>query len=228
MAFLFAGHREHCGLAKQSVPPVRIPHRNHRRQNVIPRLRIKHRFVREHAAVPIDVLRAARWLALLITKPQASGAHDIHLAVGVVGQTVASSLVVRAGAFDRRVVLRDVEVFHPRAQHARHLAQSSIQDFLVRPVVICGQQAVFGRVVTEREQHRMRHVGLDAQRVGPSHLFEQFVQILPTVHAAPADFALGGQSLAITFRNVASFAEGVGDLPGIAHRVCSPLGGAAR
>src|SRR5215467_14118339 len=74
----------------------------------------------------------------------------------------------------------------------------------------------------------MRHISLNAERLGTAYLFEQFMQILPTVHAAPADFALCCEPLAVAFGDVACLAEGLGDLLRIARRVFGPLRRAAR
>ena len=54
----------------------------------------------------------------------------------------------------------------------------------------------------------MGHVGLEAQRLRPVDHFQQFDHPPPTVHAAPADFAFGGQPLAVILGNVAGLAEG--------------------
>src|SRR5215475_11259777 len=59
-------------------------------------------------------------------------------------------------------------------------------------------------------------------------MFEQFMQILPAVHSAPADFALGGEPFAVAFGDVASFAKSLGDLLRIARRVFGPLRRSAR
>ena len=61
-------------------------------------------------------------LAVVAAQPGAGVAHDIEFAVGVVRQAVAAGLVVRAGAFHRAVVLRDVEIDGPGAQRGGHLA----------------------------------------------------------------------------------------------------------
>ena len=42
---------------------------------------------------------------------------------------------------------------------------------------------------------------------GHADLFEQFDHALPRVHAAPADFAFGGEALAVAFGDFAGFAE---------------------
>jgi hypothetical protein len=49
----------------------------------------------------------------------------------------------------------------------------------------------------------VRHVGLEAERVGPIDHFEQLDHPPPTVHAAPTDLALGRQLLAVIGRDVA-------------------------
>ena len=63
-------------------------------------------------------------------QPVAGVLDDVELAVGIVGQAVASGLVVRAGALHGRVVLRDVEVDRPRPQR---VASSSSAPHRARP-----------------------------------------------------------------------------------------------
>ena len=108
----------------------------------------------------------ARRLAVVVAQPGAGVAHDVELAVGIVGQAVAAGLVVRAGAFDGAVVLRDVEVDRPRAQRARSSWRRP-RRALSRSVQSksSGQEAIFGRVVAQREEQRVRHVGLEAERL---------------------------------------------------------------
>ena len=57
----------------------------------------------------------------------------------------------------------------------------------------------------------MGHVGLEAQRLRPVDHFQQFEHPPPTVHAAPADLALGRQPLAVILGDLAGLAEGLGD-----------------
>ena len=50
----------------------------------------------------------------------------------------------------------------------------------------------------------------------------------PAVHAAPADFALGSETLAMIFGNVAGFAESLSDGLGVANGILGPVGEARR
>ena len=61
----------------------------------------------------------------------------------------------------------------PRPQRARHLLQGLVERRLVRPVEAFGQEAIVGRVVAHREEQRVRHVGLEADRLRPVHHLQQ-------------------------------------------------------
>ena len=77
----------------------------------------------------------------------------------------------------------------------------------VAPVPVLGQDAVFRGVVAERVEQRVGHVGLEAERAGPVGQLQELHHPLPAVHAAPADFALGGEPLAVVVGDVARLAE---------------------
>src|SRR5881394_2355029 len=96
-----------------SVPAVRLADRNHRAEDVVPRLLVEHRRIGEHTAVPADVLEGAGRLPVVAAHPGARVAHDVELPIRVERRTVAAGLVVRSFALDRAVVLRDVEVDGP-------------------------------------------------------------------------------------------------------------------
>src|SRR5260221_690140 len=51
------------------APPVRVADRDHRAEDVLPRPRIHHGLVGEHAAVPADVSKRARHLAVVAACP---------------------------------------------------------------------------------------------------------------------------------------------------------------
>src|SRR4051812_39513587 len=53
----------------------------------------------------------------------------------------------------------------------------------------------------------MGHVGLKAESAGPIYAFEEVDHFLPTMDAAPADFAFGGEAFAEAFSHVTRFAE---------------------
>ena len=86
---------------------------------------------------------------------------------------------------------------------------------------------VFRGVVAQHVEQRVGHVGLEAERLGPIDHFQQLHHPLPTVHAAPADFAFGGQPLAEILGDVAGLAERVGDALLIGLRVPSTTVGGA-
>ena len=184
---------------------------------------LHHRGVREHAAIPADVLEGARRLSAVVAHPEAGVAGDIQLAVRIVRQAMTAGLVVRSRAFDGRVVLRHVEIDGPRPQRSCHRLQRIIERFRAGPVEPFRQQSILGCVVAQREQQRVRHVGLEAERLRPIHLFEQLEIPLPAVHAAPADLAFGGEPFAEPFRDRARLAEGLRDLLRVAVRILGPL-----
>ena len=99
-----------------------VPHGDHRREDVVPRLRLHHDFVGEHAAVPADVAERLGQVARLVAEPVAGMTRDVELAGWVGGQAVPAGLVVRAGAVDGAVVLGDVEVDRPGAQGGGELS----------------------------------------------------------------------------------------------------------
>src|SRR5207253_1885888 len=85
-------------------------------QDAIPSVRLHHRLVGEHAAVPTNVLKLLGDVPVAVAHPVAGVAGDVELAVRVGGQAVPAGLVVGARAFHGRVVLGDVEVDGPRPQ----------------------------------------------------------------------------------------------------------------
>ncbi len=105
-----------------------------------------------------------------------------------------------------------------------HFAQRVHQHILLRPIEILRQQPVFGRVVAQGVQHRMRHVRLKADGLRPVHHLQQFDHALPAVHASPADLSLGGETLAVIFRDDAGFAKGLRDALGVASGILGPIG----
>src|SRR5262249_31823928 len=84
------------GGGNSGVPAVRAPDRDHQAQDVGPRLRLRHRRVREHAAVPADVIERTRRLTGFVAQPEAGVTNDVELAVRIRGQAVTSRLVVPA------------------------------------------------------------------------------------------------------------------------------------
>src|SRR2546427_3230661 len=122
-------------LATSLVPTVGVSNGDHGAEYVFPGLRVHHRLIRKHAAVPVDVLKRARGQTVVVAHPQSGGAHHIHLSVGIVGQAVPSRLVVRAGPLNRCIVLGHMEIDHPWPQHSRHTGERVVEDFFLRPVV---------------------------------------------------------------------------------------------
>ncbi len=98
------------------LPSVGIAHGEHGSQNVIPGFRTLHGFVREHAAIPADVLHGPGYLTVVVAQPESGITHDIETAIGVMRQAVVAGLIMRTGAFDRAVILGDVEINGPGPQ----------------------------------------------------------------------------------------------------------------
>src|SRR3954470_15902795 len=90
---------------RPASPPMRIPHLDHLGQDRIPGLGLLELRVREHAAIPADVLDAAGGRVL---QPIARAFYDIELAVGVISRAVLAGFVVGARSVDFTVVLRHV------------------------------------------------------------------------------------------------------------------------
>src|SRR5258708_2514373 len=121
-------------------------------------------------------------------------------------------LVMGAAAFYRRVVLSNVEVDSPRTQDTRHRLQSLLHLPLVFPIKAFGQYGIFWSIISQRIKERVGHVGLEPERLGPIHQFQQLDHSLPAVHATPTNFALGGQAFAVIFGNITALSKGRCDL----------------
>src|SRR5436190_24109244 len=74
------------------IPAVSAANFDQETQHVVPRRRLHHRCVREHAAVPADVIERLRDLALLVAHPQTGMTNDVELAVRIGGQAMAAGL----------------------------------------------------------------------------------------------------------------------------------------
>src|SRR5438874_1428504 len=107
-------------MPASSIPAVRVAHGDHRREHGAPGVWLHHRVVGEHAAIPANVLKGARRLAVVSSEPGAGNAHDIHLSIRIVWKTMSAGLVMRAGSFHCGVVLRYVKIDRPRTQGLRH------------------------------------------------------------------------------------------------------------
>src|ERR1700761_1556504 len=105
-----------------SIPSVRVAHRDHYTEHVVPRVLIEHYGVRKHAAIPANVLQDAERVAIFIAQPGASVADDIEFAVGVRGLAVAAGFIVGAGAFHAAIVLGDMEIESPGPKRVGHFA----------------------------------------------------------------------------------------------------------
>src|SRR4051794_22963256 len=66
-------------VARRSLPPpMLIPHLHHHPQDVVPRLRLHHHFVGEHAAVPADVPQPLHGMAGAVLEPEAGVLRDVE------------------------------------------------------------------------------------------------------------------------------------------------------
>src|SRR5450631_106266 len=75
-------------------PSVSFTDRDHRTQNGIPGLLFQHHLIREHATVPTNVFEGFRQSPLLVPKPVPGVSRDVQFALGVIGQTMPTGLVV--------------------------------------------------------------------------------------------------------------------------------------
>ena len=69
----------------------------------------------------------------------------------------------------------------------------------------------------------MGHIRLEAQRLRHVDLLQEIEHGLPTVHAGPADLALGGQAFAVVGGDLGRFAERLGDSLGVRLGVLAPF-----
>src|SRR4051812_30441867 len=97
-------------------PAVGVADGDHCAEDVVPSLRLHQSLIREHAAVPADVVEAAARLTALVAQPVAGVFDDVDFAVGCVRQAVAACFIVAAGAEHFAVVLGDVKVNGPGSQ----------------------------------------------------------------------------------------------------------------
>ncbi len=207
-----------------TLPAVGVADGNHGAEDIVPGLWLHQCFVGEHAAVPADVLESAAGFAGFVAEPVARVFDDVDFAVGCVRQAVAAGFVVRAGAEDFAVVLGDVEVDGPWPQGVGEFLVAGIEGGRVVPLEVGRNEAIFRRVVAQHEEERVGHVGLETKRFGPADGFEQLDHVMSAVHAAPADFAFGGEAFAELFGDVARLAERVGDALCVCFWIGGPIG----
>ena len=130
---------------------------------------------------------------------------------------------MRAAAFDRRVILRDVEINRPGPQRVGERFQRRLKHRVLLPFKILRQNAVFRRVVAHGVQQRMRHVGLKTDDLWAVRPLQQVNHMFPAVHAAPADFALRREALAKAFGDIAGLRKSRGDELAVANRIGGPV-----
>src|SRR3954468_22900079 len=117
-------------------PAVSVANGDHGAEDVVPRLRFHQGFVREHAAIPANVVEAAMRLAIFTAQPVAGVFHDVDLAVGCFGQAMASGFVVTTGAEDFTIVLCNMEVDRPWPQCFREPLVARVESGCVAPLEV--------------------------------------------------------------------------------------------
>ena len=194
------------------VPPVRVAHRDHRRRERRSRSRVDHHGVGEHAAVPADVLEARVGLPSSSRIQTPASRTMSSLPLGSSGRQWRPVLSCEPEPFTVRVVLRDVEIDGPGAQRVRSSCVARRPDVRSGPVEVFRQSAVFGRVVAEREEHGVRHVGLKAEGLGAVHHFQQFHHAASSCACRPSRFRLRRRAARRSSSAiVAGLAESLGD-----------------
>src|SRR5580700_4856882 len=191
---------------------MRLPHRDHGLKDRIPSLGFQHYFIREHAAIPTDVLERLGEISFFISQPITGVPRDVQFSVGIIRQTVASGFIMRTAAFNRGIVLSDMKIDSPWPQFVVHCLQSCLQLAIVLPVKPGRKNGVLGSVIAQRIEKRMRHVSLEAECLGPADQFQELYHSSPTVHPSPTNLAFSRQTFALALSDVAAFPEGCGDL----------------
>ncbi len=118
------------------------------------------------------------------------------------------------------IVLSNVEVNRPWSQLVRHF-------FIRRPELGIGvtflDQCTFGCVVAKKIQIGVSQVALESKRTGHVGGFEKVQHVLPAVHAGPADFAFGRQTLTVSRSDNGGFSERCSDRLCVGCRILTPL-----
>ena len=202
-----------------------IQRSDHQVQNDVPGRLIFEHVVGEHAAVPTEVLDFGARGTVGFEQPVRCAPGHVELAAGIVGRAMPACLVVVAAAEHRPIGLRNVEVERPRTQLRRHRRVG-------RPEGILGvmrlEQRMLRRVGTHQVVVRMCQIGLETDHTRHSDGFKKIQHVAPRVHACPADFALGGQPLAVARSDAAGLAEGLGDAGRVPRRIDGPVRRAVR
>src|SRR5260370_40176045 len=105
--------------------------------------------------------------------------------------------------------MRELKIYGPGPQGARHGANWLVESLPLRPINILRKNAILRRVDAQREKQGVGHVRLKAQGLGAAYHFEQLHHSLGAVHSAPTNLTLGRQSFAIAFGDPAGLAESV-------------------
>src|ERR1043166_1328235 len=148
-----------------------LAHLDHGGEDVIPGLLFHHDFVREHAAIPADVLELFGHFALVVAHPVAGIASYVEFAVGVGRQAMAAGFVMTAGSLDRGVILGHMKVNRPWPQGSGHFLHGLVK-FLRLPEEFFRNDAMLGSIVAQRVEKRSeeRRVGKECRsRWSPYH-----------------------------------------------------------
>lgn len=191
---------------------------DHGVEDVVPGAWCLEHGVREHTAIPADVLDAA---GCGVFEPVTGGLGYVELAVRIVSAAMLASLVVAACTVDGSVVLGDVEVDGPGAESIGHLFIGG-PEFSV--AVAFFEKGVLRSIVAEGVKIGVGKVSLEAEGVWHADAFEDIEHVLPGVHPGPADFAFSGEALAMISGDLCGFLEGIHDAGGAGRGIFAPFG----
>src|SRR2546423_3474007 len=86
-------------------PAMRCSNGGHHTKDIVPRLSLHERFVREHTPVPTNVIEAPTGLPVFIAEPIPGIFYDVDLSVRRVRQAMPACLVVCSGSEYFAIVL---------------------------------------------------------------------------------------------------------------------------
>ena len=135
--------------------------------------------LREHAAVPADVAEGLRQSALAVAQPVAGVLGDVELAVRVVDLAVAAGLVVIAQPFTVPSFWATWKSMVQGRNASVIFFSASSRTFLSFQSYFAGSRRDFGRVVAQRVEQGVGHVGLEADGLRAVGFLERVEHVLP-------------------------------------------------
>src|SRR5690242_17962594 len=87
--------------------------------------------------------------AIVAMQPITGVVGDREFAAGVVRQTMVAGLIVSASAFDRGIVLGDMEIDRPWPKSTRKCLHRLVEPIGIRPIPFRREDCVLGRVVAK-------------------------------------------------------------------------------